>query len=261
MPDEHGTVVWISGATQGIGAALAASVPWPGARVINISRRPHPTLETVIADLTDPTSWDVIAEVFAQELAKFQGERAIFVHNAFYSKVAGFAGELDPVEQRRQVFANVAAPLVLGDAFVSACRPGYESGLIMVSSAAAKFAMEGMAVYGAAKAGMEQWVRTVRAERRRRGTGPWVVAVRPGFVATETVIEGFARGGISPEDYPGATAASEALARGDYLTPEESANQIWAALPPDPEGRTVLFFGKFVEGAGVDSTQKGLTTS
>ena len=33
------TVVWISGASSGIGAALAASVPYPDARVIGISRR------------------------------------------------------------------------------------------------------------------------------------------------------------------------------------------------------------------------------
>jgi benzil reductase ((S)-benzoin forming) len=254
MADTQGTVVWITGATQGIGAGLARMVPWPGARVVNISRRVHPVLETVVADLTDPASWDVIAEVFARELATFDGERAIFVHNALYSGTAGFAGELDRDEQRRQVLANAAAPLVLGDAFIRACHPGYEAGLIMVSSAAAKYAMEGMAVYGAAKAGMEQWVRGVRAERLRRGTGPWVVAVRPGFVATEKVLEEY-RARDSNDDFPGGAAVAAALAAGDYLTPDESARQIWEAMPPDPRGRTVLFFGKFLEGAGVDATR------
>ena len=101
------------------------------------------------------------------------------------SATVGFVGEVDPVEYRRQVYANAAASLVLGDAFIRACRPGYESGLVMISSASAKFAMQGHAVYGAAKAGMEQWVRAVRAERKSRGAGPWVVAIRPGFVVTE----------------------------------------------------------------------------
>lgn len=41
------TIVWISGATEGIGAGLAATVPWPGARVIDLSRRQHPDLDTV----------------------------------------------------------------------------------------------------------------------------------------------------------------------------------------------------------------------
>jgi len=252
---DHRTIVWITGATQGIGAGLARTVPWPDARVVNISRRQHPTLESVIADLTDPASWDVVAEVFERELRDFKGERAVFVHNAIYPGPAGYAGEVDPVEQRRQVLANAAAPLVLGDAFIRACRPGYESGLIMVSSAAAKHPMEGMAVYGAAKAGMEQWVRGVRAERLKRDHGPWVIAVRPGFVATEKLLEQYGGGDVDLDAFPGGAAVAAALQAGNYLTPDESARQIWDRMPPDPRGRTVLFIGEFLEGAGIDATR------
>lgn len=255
MSTQQGTIVWITGATQGIGAGLARTVPWPDSRVVNISRREHPTLESVVADLTDPASWDVIAEHFARELRDFKGERAIFVHNAIYGSANGFAGEVDPVEQRRQVMANAAAPLVLGDAFIRACGPGYESGLLMISSAAAKHAMEGMAVYGAAKAGMEQWVRGVRAERLRRGAGPWVVAARPGFVATEKMLEAHRAGPANLDDFPGGAAVAAALDAGNYLTPDESARQIWDRMPPDPHGRTVLFVGEFLEGTGVDATR------
>lgn len=255
MNEGQGTVVWITGATQGLGAGLARKVPWPGARVVNISRRQHPSLDTVIADLTDPASWDVVAEVFERELAQFRGERAIFVHNAFYPGSPGFAGQVEPVEQRREVFANVAAPLVLGDAFIRACRPGYESGIIMVSSATAKFAMEGRATYGAGKISMEHWVRCVRAERRRLGAGPWVVAVRPGFVVSEEMLETHRQAGGLKDDLPGSAAIAEALEQGEYLTPDESAQQIWAAMPPDVDGRTVLFFGKFIEGTSIDATR------
>lgn len=239
------TIVWITGATQGIGAALARSVPYPGARVINISRRRHPQLETVVADLTDPASWDRVIEHVRDELDSFHGERAVFVHNAYYSSGIGFAGTIDPREQRKQVYANVASALVLGDAFVRACGPGYESGLVMISSATARYAMEAHAVYGAGKAAMEQWVRAVRAERRRVGSGPWVIAIRPGVVVTETYWEKQAAG----EDYPGRQAVEAAVEAGNYLTPEQSALQIWGLLPPDPEGRNVLYIGQMVEGA------------
>lgn len=244
-------IVWITGATQGIGAALARSVPYEHARVINVSRRQHPELETVVADLSDPASWDVVAAHFASELSGFDGERAIFIHNANYPGRVGFAGEVDVHEYRRQVLANAAASLVLGDAFLRACDPGYDSGVVMVSSAAARHAMEGHAVYGAAKAGMEQWVRAVRAERKRRGRGPWVIAVRPGFVASEAVLD---VRNASQEDYPGRDAVIAALDAGAYLTPQESARQIWALLPPDPDGRNVYFIGDFVAGAGVEAT-------
>lgn len=250
------TIVWITGATQGIGAALARSVPYADARVVNIARRQHPDLETLRADLSDPASWDVIAEHFADELRSFDGERAVFIHNANYGGTVGFAGVIDAGEQRKQVMANAAASLVLGDAFIRACRPDFESGLVMISSAAARHAMEGFAVYGAAKAGMEQWVRAVRAERKRLGVGPWVVAIRPGFVATEAVWDTQKRFEATGADYPGREAVVAALESGAYLTPDESARQIWDLLPPDPNGRNVLFVGTFVEGAGVDATAK-----
>jgi short-subunit dehydrogenase len=248
------SIIWITGATQGIGAALARAVPWTGARVINISRREHPDLETVRADLTEPADWDRIIEHVQSELSMFDGERAIFIHNAIYSGAPGFAGVVDPVEQRKQVLANAAAPLVIGDAFIGACHDHYESGLVMISSAAARHAMEGHAVYGASKASIEQWVRAVRAERKRLGTGPWVIAIRPGFVATDAVRDTQARYERTGEDYPGREAVVAALQAGDYLTPEESASQIWGLLPPDPDGRNVLFIGKFVEGTSIDAT-------
>ena len=36
------TTIWITGATSGIGKALAQNVPYAGARIINLSRRKHP---------------------------------------------------------------------------------------------------------------------------------------------------------------------------------------------------------------------------
>ena len=248
MPNAH-TIVWITGATQGIGEALARAVPYSDARVINISRRRHAELETVVADLTDPASWDVVSRHLAGELTAFEGERAIFIHNANYGGSSGFVGEMDPVEYRRQVLANGAAPLVLGDAFIRACRPGYESGLVMISSASAKFAMQGMAVYGAAKAGMEQWVRAVRAERKTRDADPWVVAIRPGFIVTDSMRAQYADGRGDLDSFPGGAAVAQAIAEGRGDSPEECARSIWALLPPEPDGRTVLFLGEFIEGS------------
>ena len=117
----------------------------------------------------------------------------------------------------------------------------------MISSASAKFAMQGQAVYGAAKAGMEQWVRAVRAERKRRGEGPWVVAIRPGFVVTEEMRANQAN--LDEHDFPGAAAVKAAIAAGKGDDPADVARNIWDLLPPDPGGRTVLFLGEFVEGS------------
>jgi len=233
------SIVWISGATEGLGLGLAKTCPYADARVINLSRRQHPDLETVIFDLTDPSTWDTVAQHFASELGSFEGDRAIFIQNAYYPGCAGFVGEVDPALVAAEAIGNAAAPLVLADAFVRAVRPEFESGLVLLSSAAARIPFEGRAVYAAAKAGIEQFARVVSRERERRGCGPWVVAVRPGFVDSPSVR---AEALLDPHSYPVAEALRVGLESGEADDPTDAARRIWAALPPAP-GETVLLFG------------------
>ncbi len=244
--EQPDTIVWISGATSGIGAALARQCPYENATIINLSRSRHPELESIEVDLTDAASWFRVAEHFTERLATFGGRRAIFIHNALHHH-RSFAGEGVLGDQVAEVMANVAAPLVLGDAFLRAAAPavasGVEVGLVQMSSGAARLAYPALAVYGAGKAAMEQWVRTARAERVVRGAGPWIVAVRPGFVDTP----GSRRDALLPAVlFPAAPALAEALVtRQGVLEPDTVAGQIWAALPPTGE-RSVLWFGEAV---------------
>jgi benzil reductase ((S)-benzoin forming) len=246
VQDQHDTIIWISGATQGIGEALARTCPYPDAAIVNISRRQHPEYESIVMDLTDPATWSAVTDDFERRLADFTGARAIFIHNAFWHRWA-YAGEGDPGEQYREVMANVASPLVLGEAFLRAAGPavdaGVDVGLVQMSSGSARLVYPGMACYGAAKASMEQWVRNVRSERAHRGKGPWVIAVRPGFVDTPAARD---MAGVSPEDMPWAQATAESLDTGEgVLEADDCAGQIWAALPPTGE-RSVLWFGEAV---------------
>jgi NAD(P)-dependent dehydrogenase (short-subunit alcohol dehydrogenase family) len=190
-------------------------------------------------DLTDPATWSAVASHFRHELAAFRGERAIFVHNAFHTGPIGFVGEIDDDELRAEAMANAVAPLVLADAFVRCVRPSYESGLVLVSSASARVPFEGQAVYGAAKAGIEQFVRVLHRERLTRGRGPWVVAVRPGFVDTPAVRHAVL---VAKEDFPVAEAMRIGLSEGEADTPDDAARRIWAGLPPPPD-ETLLLFG------------------
>lgn len=50
------SLVWISGASSGIGQALTETVPWDDARVIGISwTRPNSAIEHLKTDLADPS--------------------------------------------------------------------------------------------------------------------------------------------------------------------------------------------------------------
>ncbi len=244
------TLVWISGGTAGLGSGFVSTCPYPDVRIVNLSRSRRPDVENQYLDLADPATWPAVAEHFEAELAEFTGRRVIFVHNAFLSVPASFVGEGHAADHVREHTANLCGALAVGEAFVHAVvthRPHIESGLVMISSAAARVPWEGRAAYCAAKAGVEHWVRVVRRERRMRGTGPWVVAVRPGFVDTPGAR---ADALASPEHYPIAPAIAAAFeTMTGILTPEQAAADIWSALPEGGPEDSVLLFGAPPEGA------------
>jgi benzil reductase ((S)-benzoin forming) len=248
MDEATKSIVWITGATSGIGEALSRTCPWPDTQIVSVSRREHPDHETILFDLTDMESWNRVGEHLTATLATFRGERAVFIHNAlYYWGGRAYVGEGDPAHHRDEIIANAVAPLVLGDMFLRAAQPavdaGVDCGLVQISSASARIAYPGLAIYGASKAAMEQWVRAVRAERTDRGKGPWVGAIRPGFVDTPAA----RRDAALPEDtYPGVAGIAEAVRTGNFLTAEESAANIWSSIPDDVIAKPVLLFGEAV---------------
>jgi benzil reductase ((S)-benzoin forming) len=248
MPVNARNVIWITGATSGIGEGLARGCPWPDTEIFSVSRRNHPDLETIPFELTDRSTWDGVAAHVTEVLSTFQGARALFIHNAIFPLGHSFVGEGDVEGYANEMTANVVAPLVIGDMFVRAAQPAVEAGvdvgLVQMSSASARIAYPGMAAYGAAKASMEQWVRAVRAERELRGKGPWVVAIRPGFVDTPSN----RRAAELPLDrHPAVEGIVEAVRTGEnMLSAEECATNIWTALSAGAPEKAVLLFGEAV---------------
>jgi benzil reductase ((S)-benzoin forming) len=225
------SIVWISGATRGIGLALARTVPFPNVRIINLSRRAHPDFESVQFDLTQPGTYEAVGAHFAAELAAFRGSRAIFIHAARYSTPPGFVLDLDADDYYSSIQANAVAPLVLGRMFLRAVRPNVESGLMLISSAAGSYPVAGCATYCAGRAGAEMWVKAVGNELNARNPRAWAVAVRPGVRDAHLVravpVESRQRSGSAEPESESACA--------------RAAREIWAALPVRA-GASVLFF-------------------
>ncbi len=232
------SLVLITGASSGLGLALARTIPWSPARVIDVSRRGAPGLEHVKADLADPASWHEVATLFERELMAFRGERAVFVHCAGTLEPIGFAGEVEPRAYARQVLLNSAAPQVLGDAFLRAARateaPCF---VLMISSGAAHNVYAGWSAYGAGKAALDQWVRTAGAEQVRRGGRIRLLAVAPGIV--ETAMQEQIRA-TSSEDFPDVERFRELAERGGLRDPLDAARDIWSLLERElPNGAVV----------------------
>lgn len=221
-------LVFISGASSGIGAALARAVPFQSARVTNISRRPVDGCRHFSADLSDSASWATVAELFEQEIKGFTGERVVFIHSAGTLEPIGFAGEVCSDSYTRQVLLNSAAPQVLGEAFVRASR-ATESlcQMLIIGSGAAANLYPGWSAYGPGKAAVNQWVRTVGAEQRSRGGNCQVFSIAPGIVATP--MQDQIRT-VSAHEFPDVDAFIGYREQGELSDPDAVAAELWGLL-------------------------------
>lgn len=234
-------LLWISGASSGIGAALAHTAPYDDAHIIDISRSGGtPGTEHVPADLADPASWSAIGAHFHAKLAQFDGSHVGFVHAAAAVEPIGFAGEVDSTVYRQTVLLNAAAPQVLGDVLLGALDAARFEGtadLVFISSGAARNPSEGWSAYCAGKAAQDMWVRTVGAEQTRRGRGRRVIAIAPGVVATDMQEQIRA---TDERDFPRVGRFQELYENRQLLDPLDSAKRIWAVVDSDVESGAVV---------------------
>lgn len=231
------SLIFVSGASAGIGKALAEAVPWDGARVIGISRRPAAGLEHLEADLADPSSWPEIGAAFRRELSGFDGDRVVFFHAAGTVEPVGFAGEVDTAAYTASVLLNSAASQVVGHLFLSAVRHlEARRHLVMLTSGAARSVYAGWSSYGAGKAAVDQWVRDVGDEQARRG-GVQVLSIAPGTV--DTGMQARLRE-TSEEAFPNRQKFVDLHAQDKLTRPETAARGIWALLDLDLDNGSVV---------------------
>lgn len=234
------TLIWITGASSGLGAALATTAPYDNARVVSISRTPGPDhTEHLPADLADPAAWSAVETHLLVRLAAFSGSRAVFIHNASTIDPIGFAGEVDFQQYRANVLLNSAAGQVLGHAFLNAIAESGFTGsaqLVMVSSGAAQRQTAGWSAYCAGKAALDHWVRTVGDEQQERGSNVSVLSVAPGVVATP-MQDRIRR--TDAGDFPSVRDFQKLHDQGELQDPKTAAVAMWAVLGRDLPSGTV----------------------
>jgi len=225
--------VWISGASSGIGAALAGSVPFPRTRLFGISRRPPGAGEHVQADLAQPAIWPAVAAHFEEVLSRRQATRAVFLHMSGIGTPAGPVTDADPEAYTAAVLLNSASGQVLGQAFLTACRRSdTPATLVLCSSPAAAKTVPGISHYGAGKAALQFWAAAVATE-----VEGWaqVFSVVPFAVDTPMVRETISQPGLTPV----AARLRAAADRGELASAETAAAQIWQLVLDGTHGEAV----------------------
>ncbi len=175
----------ISGASSGIGAAMAAAAETEGHTVATISRRPGPG-RFLEADLSNPSSWPTVGAWIGEQCASEHWDRIVFVHNAGIINPVGFAGEIDQADYTANILLNGAAPVVLGSSFInSATAAGCPTHLMMISSGAGRRAIKGWSSYCAGKSATDMWAASAGLEQSFRESSITVTSVAPGVVDTD----------------------------------------------------------------------------
>jgi uncharacterized protein len=235
-------ITLITGASAGIGAALARVFGAHGHDLVLVARR-KAKLDMVAEEITSagasrPTvlAFDLAAseasEHLAIELVKRELQPEIVVNNAGFGLV-GDAAVLDRNEQLAMIDLNVRAVTDLSLRFLDSlvrCR----GGLLNVASIAGFMPGPRMAVYHATKADILSFTEALHGELATKGVR--VTALCPGPVVTEFQI----RAGIDQDYFPevltrtSARVAEEAydgLMRGRRLVVPGFANKVACFLP------------------------------
>ena len=236
------TLLIVTGGSAGLGRALIATAPSDTHRV-DVSRSgPPPEADGhVTLDLADPSGWTTFAAAFDDLVASEAWDRITVIHNAGTLDPIGFAGEVDLERYTSSVLLGSAAGQVIGAHVLGrAAAATARLELVMISSGAARSVYPGWSAYGAGKAALDQWVRTVGAEQQQQRAdgqeraGAKVLAIAPGVVATD--MQAAVRA-ADPQAFPQVERFQHLHEDGQLTAPEVAARGIWQVLD-DPSVHT-----------------------
>jgi uncharacterized protein len=176
----NGSTALVTGATGGIGQAIARALHGRGATVVVTGRRREvleqlraelgERVETVVADLTDRAD--------VQRLAERQGVDLLVANAALPAagKLTSFSAE----QVDRALEVNLRAPMQIAHGLLPGMLERRGGHIVLISSLAGKVATPGGSIYSATKFGLRGFGYALGAELR--GTGVGVTTVFPGFI-------------------------------------------------------------------------------
>ena len=191
MTDLRGKVAIVTGASSGIGRAIASQLAAAGAKVVLAARRAD-----LLADLqkeieagggqalvvaTDVVNRAQVQRLVAAAEAHF-GDVDILVNNAgvmYYTLMKNLREE----EWHRQVDVNVKGVLNCVACVLTKMMARKSGHIVNMSSNAARKGFEGLAVYSGTKFFLEGMAQGMRAELK--GSGVRLTNIQPGDVQTE----------------------------------------------------------------------------
>ena len=230
-----GRLAVVTGATRGIGRAVATRLIQDGARVVATGTgpdgQPPAGCDYRAVDFSDVGA----TEVFAASLSELNPD--ILINNAGINVVSDFA-DIATENFERMYRVNLAAPMILCRSSIPGMRARGWGRIVNISSIWGKIALAGRAPYAATKFGLDGLTAALAAEVAKHGILANCVA--PGFIDTELTRRNLGEDGIRK-------VVSEVPA-GRLGQPEEIAGLIaWLVGPENTyiSGQNIAIDGGF----------------
>ncbi len=256
-----GSKVLLTGATGGIGHAIARALKQRGAELVLTGRR---------ADVLGPLATELGARALAVDLSiaaevdrlvAEAGDIDILVANAALP-AAGRLESFTMDEIDRALDVNLRAPIALAHALAPAMVQRHRGHLLFMSSLSGKVATPGSSLYNASKYGLRGFASALRADLRASGVG--VSAVFPGFIREAGM---FADSGVklrpgvgtrSPDDVARATLAAIERNRAEIDVAPLSlrGSAIFSGIAPELAARVARRMGSEDMAGAMESGQR-----
>lgn len=237
MPER---LVILTGASRGLGAALAEQLLTADTALLCLSRGRHPTLaqrasaaqirlEEWPRDLADSVA---VADEVEQWLRGFGASRfddALLINNAGVIPTVGPSDDCTAGELSAALRVGLEAAILLTAGFLRATRSWRADRKVLnISSGLGRRAMAGSALYGAAKAGMDHFSRAVALDEAHRadsgrGAAARIVSLAPGVVDTDMQAQLRAADGAG---FPSQDYFEQQHANGLLVSAEDTAARI-----------------------------------
>jgi uncharacterized protein len=218
-----GSTVLLTGATGGLGQAIARALHARGAQLVLSGRRTE-LLASLATELDGPrtVAVDLGDRVELERLVREAGDVEILIANAGIPAAGRLEG-FTPAEVDRTLDVNLRSAIQLARALVPAMLERGSGHLLFMSSIGGKVTVPGNPLYHATKYGLRGFAAALRADLHDSGVG--VSCVFPGFICDAGM---FAESGVKLPPGAGTRTAAD-VARATIDAVERNRGEVEVA--------------------------------